>query len=97
MPRELSTYINDFIRPINVDAKHKYNAVIYELINIADRAYSIMVRVYIVDVPPNTILDMDYYEELHIPKNHTDKDKKYMSIFMLRIWWEHLSYLEPKR
>ena len=34
-----------------------------------------MFRVYIVDVPPDTILDMDYYEELHILKNHTDKEK----------------------
>jgi hypothetical protein len=81
MPNELSTYINDFIRPINVNAKHRYNAVMYELMDIAHEAYSTMARVHLIHAPLDTILDICFYEDIHLnilPRTHRVCEMNYI-------------------
>jgi len=107
MPIELSTYINDFIRPINVDAKHKYNAVMYELMDVAHESYSTIAGVHLINVPLDTILDICFYEELYmdiLPRTKPAIETKYIGQYscMLKsqqnqnthLVGEHLSYLE---
>ena len=107
MPQELSTHILSFIRPINVNDKHRYNTVMYELMDIAHEAYSTMARVHLIHAPLDTILDICFYEGLYLnilPRIHKVCEMNYIGQYSCKLKsqqnqnthlvGEHLEHLE---